>query len=343
MVELLEVIAVSVSVSLITALVIFLLMRGNIAVLKSTLNHEIPQIRNRLEEIGRYSEGGKLKEEFQAFGQDIVSRIDSLKRLSTEELSKVREDITTLAERRSVDAAINHVKQVTITREEFERLRETVVKMGGREEAAERLEALSEIFESTEIRVLAWQCKLIHLLEGGLAPEAEADVILSAGIPAGSSKEFLRKLQALRIAVAKKVESFWLNPDFTWLVAYTQDPDWLKHQLEDKVKKEHEYEEFLRDDSRLIEEGLVVVTEQFELPSGRVDIFARDSKGKDVLVELKYPVATTEVLGQLLKYREDQQHRTGDIPRCILVAPRIPDKTKKLVEQNGMEWREILF
>jgi len=341
------VVLVSALISGVTALLVYLLMRGQVSILKANIgqlaSNQLPQIMSRIDEITRYSDVGRLREEFLAFGQDIGNRIESLKRLSTEELARVREDIMTLAERRSIDAAVNHVKQVSITREEFERLREIVAKMGGREEAAERLELLSRIFESREIRVLTWQCKLIHLLEGGLSPEAEADTILSAGIPLSSAKDFLKNLQKHEIVAAKRVESFWLNPEYTWLITYTDEPDWLSRQLEERVKEEREYQDYVRDHISLVEDGLLVVTEQYELPSGRVDIFARDRNGKDVCLELKYPIATGAVVGQLLKYREDCRLKSGQDPRCILVAPKILDKVRQLLDQNRMEHRELLF
>ena len=47
---------------------------------------------------------------------------------------------------------------------------------------------------STTIRVLNWQCKLIRLLRGGLAPDAEQDLIASEGIPESAFRKFLQRL-----------------------------------------------------------------------------------------------------------------------------------------------------
>lgn len=329
----------SMVVSVVVVLLVYSLLAGRLKLMEVRMG----QIGTKLEEVTKYSEVGRLKEEFQKFGQDILSRIESLKRLSSEEMSKVRDDITKLAEQRSVDAAVNHIRQISITRDEFERLREMVTKMGGREEAIERLDFLQNILQSTDIRVITWQCKLIHLLEGGLAPEAEADQIVSEGIPLGSAKEFLKTLQRFDVISSKRVESFWLNPDYSWLTTYTKEPDWLKKQLENLVKKEAEYEKYIREKIDALESGLIVVSEQYELPSGKVDIYARDRNGKDVCLELKYPIAASGVVGQLLKYREDVKTRTGENPRCILVAPTIPDKTKQLLAQNGMEHIEVEY
>jgi len=247
-----------------------------------------------------------------------------------------------MAEQKSIDAAINSVKDVTITKDEFERLREMVVKLGGKEEEYERIELLSGLLDTSDIRVLTWQCKLINLLEGGLAPEAEEDTMLSLGIPLGTAKRFLKQLEETQVIASKKVQLYWLTPEYSWLTMYTKEPQWLRERLEILVGKEAEYQKYIRRNLENIEEGLVVISEQFELPSGKVDIFARDVKGRDVCTELKYPIATSAVIGQLLKYREDQKVRSGGIsPRCILVCPTVPDRLKVLLEKHSMEWHEI--
>jgi len=290
----------------------------------------------------RTSDTASLRREFQKFGEDILARIESLKRLSSEEVQKIREDIVDLAQRRSIDAAINSVKEVAITREEFERLREAVVKLGGKEEELERMELLSSLLDTTDLRVLTWQCKLINLLEGGLAPEAEEDIMPASGVPLGTGKRFLKLLEESHVVASKRVQSYWLTPEYSWLTTYTKEPQWLRERLESLISKESEYQDFIRRNLERVEQGLVVVSEQFELPSGKVDIFERDTKGQDVCAELKFPIATSSVVGQLLKYREDQKARSGGIvPRCILVCPTIPDKLKGLFEKHSMEWREI--
>jgi hypothetical protein len=247
-----------------------------------------------------------------------------------------------MAEQRSVDAAVNQVKAVTITRDEFERLREMVVKLGGKEEEAERIELLARIFNTTDLRVLMWQCKTMGLLEGGLAPEAEEDTMLTSGIPLAAGKQFLRSLEESGVVMSKRVQSYWLTPEYSWITTYSKEPQWLKERIESLVQKESEYQKYVRQNVELVEKGLVTISEQFELPSGKVDIFARDVKGTDVCIELKYPIATSTVVGQLLKYREDQKARSaGAIPRCVLVCPSVSDKLRGLLEKHSMEWREI--
>lgn len=324
---------------------IYLLLAGRIKTIQFKLEAISTSVKQWTDWL-RTTDTATLRQEFSAqfqkFGEDIVTRIESLKRLSSEEVQKIREDIVQLAEQRSVDAAVNHVREVTITRDEFERLREMVVRLGGKEEEAERIELLAKILDTADIRVLTWQCKLIHLLEGGLAPEAEEDAMLASGIPLAAGKRFVKSLEELRIVASKRVQSYWLTPEYSWIMAYTREPEWLKERLEGLIEKESEYQKSIRQNLERVEQGLVVVSEQFELPSGKVDIFCRDIKGQDVCIELKFPVATSSVVGQLLKYREDQKARAGGVvPRCILVCPTVSEKLRALLEKNSMEWREL--
>ena len=64
-----------------------------------------------------------------------------------------------------------------------------------------RMKSLASIFDSTQTRVINWQCQLIKLLKGGLAPDAEADLIVSSGIPIGPCREFLKKLNSVGVTV----------------------------------------------------------------------------------------------------------------------------------------------
>ncbi len=93
-----------------------------------------------------------------------------------------------------VKVANNQISENSVSREEFEKLRERIESMLGVDELVERMEVLSHIFETSKINTLNWQCKLIKLLNGGLAPDAEEDQMISHGIPMSSYSKFLDKL-----------------------------------------------------------------------------------------------------------------------------------------------------
>jgi predicted esterase len=85
LVELTDVLLVSAVVSTVIGLILYLAMRGQYSGLRASVGQlndiQTPQVRGRLDELARYSDVGRLKEQFQTFGQDIVNRIDSMKRL----------------------------------------------------------------------------------------------------------------------------------------------------------------------------------------------------------------------------------------------------------------------
>lgn len=321
-------------------LVVYFVLRSEVRAALFTVRHleerfkqlDIPRLRQ---------EADSLRADFDAFGQDLLRKVDAFKRLSAEEMQRAREDVIKLAEQRSVDAAIGHIQQASVTRDEFDRLRSAVQRLGGYEEAADRLELIQELFESNDLRVLTWQSRLIRLMESGLAPEAEQDLMLANGIPIGAGQDFMKRMAKLGLVIEKRVASFWLQPDFVWLLSYTQDALWLQRQLEVHVQKEKDYQRSICADVTCLEAGLLLVAEQYELPSGHLDILARDATGADVLVELKYPAAGSAVVGQLLRYREEHVRATGGRPtRAMLVAPTVTPRIRELLAQNGLEWRE---
>lgn len=72
-----------------------------------------------------------------------------------------------------------------------------------------------------------------------------------------------------------------------------------------------------------LESGLVIVDGGAEriVPSGRIDIFARDAAGQPVVIELKAIRAQRDAVAQTLAYMGDVMDETGGPVRGILVAP----------------------
>lgn len=216
--------------------------------------------------------------------------------------------------------------------------------MLGAEEIVERMETLSAIFDTMQPRTLSWQCKLIKLLRGGLAPEAEEDQIVTEGIPPSSYEKFLKKLVELKIVETKKVNMYSILPEFEWIFSYMDNPDWLQKRLEGTVKKEAEYQKFILDNMSQVEEGLLLEQEQYELETGQIDFICRDSNGRAVGLELKYPSASTTVKRQLQGYKNDYEQKTGRTDsRFILISPKIPENLKVLLVKDGLEYKEIDF
>jgi len=286
----------------------------------------------------------RICDDFTTLKTTIDEEINKFRLGTTEDLNKTREQMVTTATEKVVEYANSHITQNSVTREEFENLRQRIERMLGADEVAERMEILSSIFDSTQIRTLNWQCKLIRLLKGGLAPDAEEDQLVAEGIPKSSYEKFLKKLAEIGIAEYKKVNMYSVMPDFEWIFSYTDNPDWLQKRLEGGIKKESEYQKYIRDNLDLIEGGLLLEQEQYELATGKIDFICRDSSGRAVGLELKYPVSATTVKRQIQGYKNDYERKTGRADsRFILVSPKVPENLKLLLVQDGLEYKEIAF
>jgi len=80
------------------------------------------------------------------------------------------------------------------------------------------------------------------------------------------------------------------------------------------------------------------------LATGKIDFICRDSNGKAVGLELKYPAASTSAKRQISGYKKDYEEKTGrSDSRFILIAPKIPENLKQLLVDDGLEYKEIEF
>ena len=113
-----------------------------------------------------------------------------LSRDTAEDLNLARDEMINMASVEIEKFADSHIREKGVTRDEFDSLKGRLEKIIGSDESAERMKMLSGIFNSTQTRVLNWQCQMIKLLKGGLAPDAEADLIVSSGIPIGPARNF---------------------------------------------------------------------------------------------------------------------------------------------------------
>jgi len=170
----------------------------------------------------------KLCSDFTDLRTNIDDQMNKFKLGTTEDLNKTKDEMIKTATQKVTEHATNHLTEYSVSREEFESLKERIEKMLGVDEVAERMEVLSLLFDSSLIKTLNWQCKLIKLLNGGLAPDAEEDLIISEGIPKSSCEKFLKKLTEAGITETKKISAFYLSPNYEWIYSYVDNPDWLQ-------------------------------------------------------------------------------------------------------------------
>ncbi|MDI1495184.1 MAG: hypothetical protein K8823_490 [Cenarchaeum symbiont of Oopsacas minuta] len=284
----------------------------------------------------------KLCGDFTILKDSVEDRISTIRRVTTEELNAARDEMVNMASKEIERFADEHIKSKGVTRDEFDSLKGRLEKIIGSDESAERMRALAGIFDSTQTRVINWQCQLIKLLKGGLAPDAEADLIVSSGIPIGPSKEFLKKLHDAGITSRKEISAYYVNPEWEWIYSYIDNPDWLQNRLSGSVIKEKDYQNYIKNNVHIIEDGLLLKTTEYSLDTGRLDLLCTDANGTPVGIELKYPSASKKDKRQLAGYKSDYERKTGSkISRFILIAPSIPDDLKESLKKDRLEYKEI--
>jgi hypothetical protein len=92
--------------------------------------------------------------------------------------------------------------------------------------------------------------------------------------------------------------------------------------VRDRIGIERDLQKALRRSIDALESGLTIVDEGAErlVPSGYIDITARDASGSIVVIELKAGTADRAAIGQILSYMGDVAEEDGDDVRGILVA-----------------------
>ncbi len=90
----------------------------------------------------------------------------------------------------------------------------------------------------------------------------------------------------------------------------------------------------------LIEEGLKIVDFEKKLPSGFVDLYAVDSKGRLVVIELKKDVAGIDAVVQLKRYMDYVRRDVPDA-RGILVSPKLARGCLRMLRSYGLEYKRL--
>ena len=131
----------------------------------------MPSIQNKiLENIA-----GRIKIAEEEINQKLDARLNTSMANVTDESRQMVKKMVAEAGESVRNDAISFLNRNSVKREEFERLAERVESELGADEIAERIGLLAELFTSSQIKILNWQCRLVKLLRGGLAPDAEED------------------------------------------------------------------------------------------------------------------------------------------------------------------------
>ncbi len=103
---------------------------------------------------------------------------------------------------------------------------------------------------------------------------------------------------------------------------------------------EAEMAELIFRDPSVIEPGFKPLYREKPVKHGIVDILGVDSSGRLVVLELKRRRAELHAVSQLKRYVEALREEHGDV-RGILVAPSLTSGAKRLLEEEGLEFRRL--
>jgi endonuclease len=110
----------------------------------------------------------------------------------------------------------------------------------------------------------------------------------------------------------------------------------------DLVGEETDIKDRIEKDPSIIEPGLHVIRREVPTESGYIDMLCEDSAGRTVIVEVKRTSISPSSVYQLEAYLLDMRKKNKDVQvRGILCAPRISNMARTLIEEKGMEYREI--
>lgn len=97
-------------------------------------------------------------------------------------------------------------------------------------------------------------------------------------------------------------------------------PEALTEYVESSLSLERDLEDQILNHLEVLEPGLTLISRQESSNVGRLDLLARDSEGRTVIIELKAGEAKDSSIGQIARYMGWYARQDGKPPRAILVA-----------------------
>jgi len=94
----------------------------------------------------------------------------------------------------------------------------------------------------------------------------------------------------------------------------------LTEYVESSLSLERDLEDQIVSHLDVLEPGLTLVSRQESSDVGRLDLLARDSEGRTVIIELKAGEAKDSSIGQIARYMGWYATKEGKPPRAMLVA-----------------------
>lgn len=97
-------------------------------------------------------------------------------------------------------------------------------------------------------------------------------------------------------------------------------PQELTEYVESSLSLERDLEDQIVSHLDALEPGLTLISRQESSDVGRLDLLARDSEGRTVIIELKAGEARDSSIGQIARYIGWYADKEGKPPRAMLVA-----------------------
>jgi RecB family endonuclease NucS len=116
----------------------------------------------------------------------------------------------------------------------------------------------------------------------------------------------------------------------------TDEGEFAMHVTEEQMKQA------IMLDPSLVELGLKLISEETKMgDSGFTDVYAEDSEGRLVVIEIKRNPASREAALQLNRYVETLRKRVSRPVRGILAAPELRSGTSTLLARLGYDFKAV--
>ncbi|MCE4612602.1 MAG: endonuclease NucS [Desulfurococcales archaeon] len=157
--------------------------------------------------------------------------------------------------------------------------------------------------------------------------------------PSGSLVSVSKNNDSLVLRVVRREprEVLLLSCDQVYFIAVMREP--VESEFWFYVN-EAEIRDYLASNPEVIEDGLRIVRVEKPVDPGFIDLYAEDSRGNLVVVEIKRVKAGIEAVKQLERYLEHFKARNVRV-RGILVAPEATQGAIALMAKTGIEYRRI--
>lgn len=104
---------------------------------------------------------------------------------------------------------------------------------------------------------------------------------------------------------------------------------------------EEEMHQRILENPEVIEDGLTNLEHEKKFSFGRVDVFAKDSSGRPVIIEVKRRPATRDHVYQLYTYVMEYNQVSSTTARGILVAPTCTEYIHEVLDSYDLEYAQL--